>query len=176
MHTPVVSGEPVVSKIVLVGPAPSEPEPALGQPFAWAAGQTLFKWLFETSGLTEDRLRSSIYVTAVCRCFPGKKPGGGDLAPSPEDAANCSVWLKRELTILKPELVIPVGKLAISWFLPTDQLDDVIGNRFRIWDFDVIPLPQPSAASLWRSLEPGKTLLHRALTMIASHPAFLELR
>ena len=172
MHPPVVSGGPVASQVLLVGQAPGDKEPKLGRPFAWTAGKTLFKWFFEAAGLSEDRFRSSIYMAAVCRCFPGKKPGGGDRVPSPAEIENCSVWLEREITMLKPALVIPVGKLAISRFLPMEKLDEMIGRRFRVQGFDVIPLPHPSGASPWHRMEPGKTLLRRALGLIAAHPAF----
>src|SRR5271154_3275446 len=101
MHKPVVTGRPVASRILLVGQAPGDKEPKLGRPFAWTAGRTLFKWFFEAAGLTEDRFRSSIYMAAVCRCFPGKKPGGGDRVPSTEEIENCAPWLERELKILK---------------------------------------------------------------------------
>ena len=42
------------------------------------AGKTLFKWLHGALGWTEDEARDRIYFAAVCRCFPGKKPAGGD--------------------------------------------------------------------------------------------------
>jgi uracil-DNA glycosylase len=157
---------------LLVGQAPGDKEPKLGRPFAWTAGRTLFKWFFEAAGLSEDRFRSSIYMAAVCRCFPGKKPGGGDRVPSPEEIENCAAWLEREIALLRPALVIPVGKLAISRFLPMGKLDEMIGRRSRVRDFDVIPLPHPSGASPWHRMEPGKTLLRQALALIAAHPAF----
>ena len=47
MHKPVVSGGPVVSKVLLVGQAPGDKEPIMGRPFAWTAGKTLFKWFEE---------------------------------------------------------------------------------------------------------------------------------
>jgi uracil-DNA glycosylase len=176
MHPPVVSGGPVESQVLLVGQAPGDKEPKLGRPFAWTAGRTLFKWFFEAAGLTEDRFRSSIYMAAVCRCFPGKKPGGGDRVPSPEEVKNCAAWLEREIKILRPALVVPVGKLAISRFLPMGKLDEMVGRKFRVRSFDVIPLPHPSGASPWHRMEPGKTLLRRALGLIASHPAFRDIR
>lgn len=178
MHKPVVSGGPVVSKVLLVGQAPGDKEPILGRPFAWTAGKTLFKWFHEAAGVSESEFRSSIYMAAVCRCFPGKKPAGGDRVPSPEEVAQCSTWLKRELDILKPELVIPVGKLAIGQFLPSQKLDEIIGKKLRAslagHEFDLIPLPHPSGASPWHRMEPGKTLLQQALKKIAIHPAFKE--
>ncbi|HAM36364.1 MAG TPA: uracil-DNA glycosylase [Elusimicrobia bacterium] len=176
MHPPVVSGGPVASRVLLVGQAPGDKEPKLGRPFAWTAGRTLFKWFFEAAGLTEDRFRSSIYMAAVCRCFPGKKPGGGDRVPSPEEIESCAAWLERELEMLRPSLVIPVGKLAISRFLPMGKLDEMIGRKFRVRGFDVIPLPHPSGASPWHRMEPGKALLRRALGLIASHPALRDIR
>jgi uracil-DNA glycosylase len=176
MNPPVVSGGPVVSRVLLVGQAPGDKEPKLGRPFAWTAGRTLFRWFEEASGLTEAGFRSSIYMAAVCRCFPGKKIGGGDRVPSPAEVANCSVWLKREIEILRPELVIPVGRLAIEQILPPQKLDELIGRKFRVnWngqEMDCIPLPHPSGASPWHRVEPGKTLLRRALRLIVSHPAF----
>jgi uracil-DNA glycosylase len=176
MHKPVVTCGPVVSKVLLVGQAPGDKEPVLGRPFAWTAGRTLFRWFEETIGMTEAQFRASIYMAAVCRCFPGKKPAGGDRVPSKEEARNCASWLKDEMDILNPELVIPVGKLAIEQFLPQRKLDDVIGRRFRArgfeHTFDLIPLPHPSGASTWHRIEPGRSLLRKALTLLADHPAF----
>jgi uracil-DNA glycosylase len=180
MHKPVVSGGPILSKVMLVGQAPGDKEPILGRPFAWTAGKTLFKWFEESTGLSEAGFRGNIYMAAVCRCFPGKKQTGGDRVPSPEEIANCSTWLDKETAILKPELVIPVGKLAIEQFLVNVRLDAVIGKQYRVryrdHNFDLIPLPHPSGASPWHRMEPGKTLLNRALRLIAMHPAFTTMQ
>ena len=147
-----------------------------GRPFAWTAGRTLFKWFNEAAGMSEQEFRASIYMAAVCRCFPGKKLTGGDRVPAPEEIKNCSSWLKREVEILKPELVIPVGKLAIEQFIEPKKLDEIIGKKMRVnyggYEFDLIPLPHPSGASPWHRMEPGKTLLKGALKLIAEHPAF----
>lgn len=177
MHQPVVSGGAVVSKVLLVGQAPGDKEPKLGRPFAWTAGKTLFRWFSEAAGLNEEQFRASIYMGAVCRCFPGKTLMGGDRVPSPQEALNCSVWLKRELDILQPNLVIPVGKLAIAQFLPLQKLDQIIGRKFKNiggagYCFDVIALPHPSGASPWHRKEPGKRLLKKALRLIVKHPEF----
>ena len=176
MHPPVVSGGAVVSKILLVGQAPGDKEPLFGRPFAWTAGKTLFGWFQEAAGINQERFRSSIYMAAVCRCFPGKNPTGGDRVPSPQEVLNCSMWLKRELNILKPALVIPVGKLAISQFIPLQKLDQIIGRKFTVicgrHSFDLIPLPHPSGASPWHRKEPGKSLLKKALRLIVKEPVF----
>ena len=175
MHQPVVVGRPVASRILLVGQAPGDKEPKLGRPFAWTAGKTLFKWFNESLGWTEDQTRDRIYFAAVCRCFPGKKETGGDRVPEEDEIANCSRWLAAEIELLKPELVLPVGKLAITQFIPAAPLNEIIGKKIRI-DYrghalDCIPLPHPSGASPWHRMEPGKTLLRQALSLVAVHPA-----
>ena len=180
MHRPVVSGGPVVSKVVLVGQAPGDKEPTLGRPFAWTAGKTLFRWFQESCGLDEAAFRASVYMAAVCRCFPGKKPTGGDRVPTREEIANCAGWLEAEFQILRPDLVIPVGRLAIERFMACPSLAEVIGTRSRIrvegQETDLIPLPHPSGASPWPRMEPGKTLLKKALRLIATHPALERIK
>lgn len=175
VQRPVVVGRPVVSQVLLVGQAPGDKEPKFGRPFAWTAGKTLFKWFNEALGWTEDEVRDRIYFAAVCRCFPGKRPEGGDRVPGPLEIANCGAWLEREFALLRPALVLPVGKLAISQFLPIAPLNDVIGKRFPIvfrgHSAECIPLPHPSGASPWHRMEPGKTLLRNALSLVARHPA-----
>ena len=150
----------------------------LGRPFAWTAGRTLFRWFEEAAGLSEAQFRATIYMAAVCRCFPGKRPAGGDRVPAPDEVINCSLWLRKELAILRPGLIVPVGKLAIEQFLPPQKLDQLIGRSFSVTiddqHLDVIPLPHPSGASPWHRKEPGKTLLGQALGLIAAHPAFRQ--
>ena len=171
MHKPVVVGRAVASRVLLVGQAPGDKEPKLGRPFAWTAGKTLFKWFHVSLGWTEDEVRDRIYFAAVCRCFPGKRPEGGDRVPAPDEIENCSAWLEREFALLKPQLVLPVGKLAISQFLGERPLIETIGLKFPITyrghAVDCIPLPHPSGASPWHRMEPGKTLLNRALALVA---------
>ena len=174
MHPPPVSGGAVVSRVLLVGQAPGVREPVAGKPFAWTAGRTLFRWFEEATGLTEDEVRARIYFAAVCRCFPGKAPGGSDRVPNPQEIANCSTWLERELEILRPRLVIPVGKLAIAQFMEVGKLDVTIGRIFRAQragqTFDLIPLPHPSGASPWPRISPGRELLAQALRLISERP------
>jgi uracil-DNA glycosylase len=175
MHRPAVVGRAVSGRVILVGQAPGDKEPKLGRPFAWTAGKTLFKWFHEALGWSEDETRNRLYFAAVCRCFPGKRPEGGDRVPAPDEIERCSAWLAREFALLQPELVLPVGKLAISQFMPLAPLTDVIGRSFQV-DYrgravDCIPLPHPSGASPWHRIEPGKTLLRQALALIARHPA-----
>lgn len=178
MHKPVVVGRPVASRILLVGQAPGDKEPVLGRPFAWTAGKTLFKWLDQALGWDEDTVRDRIYFAAVCRCFPGKNPKGGDRVPDDQEIANCNFWLEREFALLQPTLVIPVGKLAISRFMEFATLSEVIGHSWPVTHggvtAEMIPLPHPSGASTWHRMEPGKSLLGKSLALLSRHPAVKE--
>ena len=175
MFPPSVVGRPVKSKILLVGQAPGDKEPELGRPFAWTAGKTLFKW-FASIGLDEECFREKVYMSAVCRCFPGKNPKGGDRVPNQKEIDTCKQWLTAEMDILQPALILPVGKLAITQYLEFNKLVDVIGQKFQQSvngvDVDIIPLPHPSGASTWHRMEPGKTLLDEALVLIKKHEAW----
>jgi uracil-DNA glycosylase len=180
MIGPVVTGRPVLSPVMLIGQAPGTHEGPAGKPFAWTAGKTMFRW-FEELGLAEEPFRSKVYMAAVCRCFPGKSAkGGGDRVPAPDEVARCAVHLAAEVQLLKPRLVLPVGKLAIAQVLPdVDQLAAVVGRvhrvRFHGVDTDIVPLPHPSGASTWHRTEPGKTLLADALALVGRHEAFRSL-
>lgn len=178
MIGPVVSGSPVLSKILLIGQAPGDKEGGFGKPFAWTAGKTMFKW-FERIGLDEEAFRQRAYMAAVCRCFPGKNPKGGDRVPSPAEIDNCAGWLQAEVDLLKPDLILPVGKLAIAQLMPVKRLNDVIGKlhpvTFHGHRTEAIPLPHPSGASTWHRKEPGITLLESALTILEQHPAWQQI-
>ena len=176
MHRPAVSGGAVVSRVISVGQAPGVKEPVLGRPFAWTAGKTLFGWFHRACGMSEAQFRTTIYMAAVCRCFPGKNAAGGDRVPDAGEIAKCARWLDAELALLRPALVIPIGKLAIQQFITFDKLTDVIGKKMPVTlgghTFEIVPLPHPSGASPWHRMEPGKTLLDQALRLIVSHPAW----
>jgi len=178
MIGPVVSGSPVLSKILLIGQAPGDKEGGFGKPFAWTAGKTMFKW-FERIGLDEEGFRQQVYMAAVCRCFPGKNPKGGDRVPSLDEIGHCAGWLQAEVDLLKPDLILPVGKLAIAQLMPVKKLDEVIGKlhsvTFHGHRTEAIPLPHPSGASTWHRKEPGITLLESALTILQRHPSWQQL-
>lgn len=175
---------PIVSqarapRAMLVGQAPGKVEAAGGRPFAGRAGRTLFAW-FATIGLEEARLREQLYIAAVTRCFPGPHPGGrGDRVPSPVERERCASWLAKEIAIIRPRLIIPVGRLAIDALLEGAMpLDRAIGREHRLpansgWqksvrelDTVVVPLPHPSGASSWIHAPGHRALLERSLDLI----------
>jgi uracil-DNA glycosylase len=165
---------------MLVGQAPGPREGSFGRPFAWTAGRTLFRWFEETMKVTEDTFRHRVYMAAVARCFPGKAKGGGDRKPDAREIGQCRSFLEREVAILRPEIVLAVGGLAITEVLGDVakgvKLNDLVGHVIRSsWhghETDVIPLPHPSGASPWHKMEPGKTLLKKALLAVEAHPAW----
>ena len=175
MKSTPVSGGAIVSDVMIIGQAPGPREPVLKRPFAHTAGKTLFRWFQDFCGMNEAAVRSRIYFAAVCRCFPGKNSGGTDRVPAPDEIRNCSSWMDNEINILRPRLIIPVGRLAIMQFVDCSKLEKVIGRKFRVQhaghSFDVIPLPHPSGASPWHKIAPGKELLRRALKLISRHSA-----
>jgi uracil-DNA glycosylase len=176
MIGPVVHGPPIFGPVFLLGQAPGPREGSLGRPFAWTAGKTMFGWFERALGVDEARFRDKVYMAAVARCFPGKAKGGGDRKPAPDEIDRCEPFLRREVAILEPELVIAVGALAIERVLAhKGPLASIVGKvhatRWQGVDVDVIPLPHPSGASTWHRTEPGKTLLDQALALLARHPA-----
>jgi uracil-DNA glycosylase len=155
---------------MLVGQAPGQVEAEGGRPFAGRAGKTLFRWLAR-AGIDEEAARRKIYIAAVTRCYPGPHPSGrGDRVPSSAEQESCAVWLEEELRIIRPKLLIPVGKLAMARFLPAKPLDELIGRAHEVEHAGgrsvAIPLPHPSGASSWVHQGNHPELLERALELI----------
>jgi uracil-DNA glycosylase len=114
-----------------------------------------------------DDFRRLTYIAALMRCFPGRNPSDtGDLRPPPAAIANCAHWLEAELRLLEPEVLIPVGQMAIESFLGPGRLEDRVGRRFGTRPV-VVPLPHPSGQSRWLNDPANRKLLASALGLIA---------
>ena len=178
---PKVFGEPVTgavwgARVMLVGQAPGPRELVDKRPFAYTAGQRLFKWFDETLGISESDFRKQVHICAVIRCFPGKDPkSGGDRVPDTEEITRCGQHLDREIAILQPELVIAVGTLAAIQLVGIAQLKDAVGKIHRATragrTFDVVVLPHPSGRSTWLNKKENAKLLEKSLKLIRKHPA-----
>jgi uracil-DNA glycosylase len=166
---------PIVSaarapKAMLVGQAPGRTEATSGRPFAGRAGATLFRWLAGI-GLDEPTARDHIYIAAITRCYPGPSASGrGDRVPSPRERELCASWLDDELRMIRPRIIIPVGRLAIDRFLGSAPLDQLIGLAHEVQHAGgralAIPLPHPSGASSWIHQPGHKAQLASALRLL----------
>lgn len=181
---PIFSG-PAGARLMIVGQAPGRVEQErTHRPFSGPAGKRLFRWLAE-AGWVEEAFRAANYMTAITKCYPGPHPAGrGDRVPGKDEQALCRPWLEQELALVQPQVVVPVGGLAIQRFLGSgSRLDEIIGRAFiRPADDDrltpwaqqhlpplsqVIPLPHPSGASQWFNDAGNQALLRQALQRIA---------
>src|SRR3569623_1025096 len=132
----------------------------------------MFRWL-ASFGVFEPTFRSRVYIAAVTRCYPGPSPSGrGDRVTSRFEQEQCRRWHEAELRLIRPKLLIPVGKLAMEKFLPSAPLDTIIGKVHEAEHAGgrsrVIPLPHPSGASSWVNAPAHKILLERALALIGA--------
>jgi uracil-DNA glycosylase len=167
-NAPVVD-VPKRTGLLLVGQAPGSTEVTTRLPFTGPAGKKLMGW-FERAGLS----REEVYLSALCRCFPGKAKGCGDLAPSRAMMQNCRPHLLRELELLRPEVVVPVGGLAIKELLGITRLSEAVGETVRRDGIVYVPLPHPSGASTWLNASENKERLDRALAMLKEQAAALR--
>lgn len=157
-------------RVMLVGQAPGQVEKVDQRSFAGRAGKTLFKWL-AVAGIPEDQAREHIYIAAITRCYPGpSRSGRGDRVPSPEEQRSCGKWLDAELALIRPLVVIPVGRLAIDRFLGKLPLERAIGKEHTVDILgnatSVVPLPHPSGASSWVHGPGHAELLSQAIAIL----------
>ena len=171
---PIFSG-PATARIMVVGQAPGSNEVKTGRPFDGPAGRRLFDWLGE-AGFDEEEFRSEQYITAITKCYPGKKGTRGDRVPTAMERKLCAPFLTRELELVDPALIIPVGRIAISRFLGKVRLDEAIGNAYARGGRLIVPLPHPSGANLWLNRPASRELLERAIdclrrVRLGAHPS-----
>lgn len=166
---PVVHGV-ATARVMTIGQAPGPTEIVAKRPFNAGSGKRLFEWLGK-AGFDEAEFRTTQYMAAVTRCYPGKgKNGGGDRVPTPEEQSLCRPFLDREIELIDPGLIIPIGKLAIGLFFdPRLQLADVIGTERRDGERWIVPLPHPSGASTWHHRPENRARVQKAIRLIGKH-------
>jgi uracil-DNA glycosylase len=168
IEPPAVTKGRLDAKIMTIGQAPGVTEVKAGRPFNATSGTRLFKW-FGEAGIDEDWFRRTQYMTAVTKCFPGKnKTGSGDRAPSPREQALCRPYLEEELSLVDPQLIIPIGRLAIEIFYGRAvKLEEIIGKQKKDADRWIIPFPHPSGASRWHQLAENRERISKAIRLVA---------
>jgi uracil-DNA glycosylase family 4 len=160
----------VAARLMIIGQAPGITEKEAGRPFNAGSGTRLFQWLAE-AGIDEGWFRRTQYMTSVTKCYPGRsKSGSGDRVPTRAEQRLCRPYLDAEIALVNPEIILPVGRLAINLFFPANlALEQVIGAQKRVDGRWVIPLPHPSGASRWHQSELNRRLVQQALNLLQEH-------
>jgi uracil-DNA glycosylase len=147
----------------LFGQAPGIVEGEERLPWRGRAGATLRRWL----RMEEDEFYATFYCASVTRCYPGRPASGrGDRTPTRREQELCSFWSDWELRLLRPQLVVTVGGLALARLLGVPTLTEAIGKSYTLGEAIAIPLPHPSGASGWLNDERNRARLGKALTHV----------
>jgi uracil-DNA glycosylase len=126
--------------------------------------------------MDEDAFYGTFFCASVTRCYPGRAASGrGDRTPTPREQELCAFWRTWELDLLRPQLVVAVGGLAIRALLGRSSLTECIGERFELDGAVVVPLPHPSGASSWPNVPANRQRLDRALKLVHEEIAGLHL-
>ena len=164
---PLVSGSPS-ARVMIIGQAPGHRSVAKGRSFSGPGGSILQKWL-EQAGFPPGYLHQHAYLSSLTRCDPGRNPkGDGDRRPSPAELALCRPYLDAELRLLRPQVVLLVGSMAIETFCGKVRLDRIIGTYREHDTMLFLPLPHPSGVSRWLLAPEHQALLHQALQLLST--------
>ncbi len=159
---------------MLVGQAPGPTERVSRRPFSGRAGKELDRWMLRAGFASPDEFRKLTYIAALMRCFPGRNAtGSGDLRPPSGAIANCAHWLDAELRILKPQMLVLVGQMAINRFLGPGPLESRVGESFGDKPL-MVPLPHPSGQSRWLNDPANRERLAGALALISDQRSRLS--
>ncbi|CAE6703214.1 hypothetical protein R69927_01494 [Paraburkholderia domus] len=114
---------------MLIGEAPGENEDRLGEPFVGQAGKLLDNML---RSLTLARERN-VYIANVIKCRP---PGNRN--PEPDEVARCEPYLQRQVALVKPKLIVALGRFAAQSLLKTDA--SISSLRGRVHEYEGVPV------------------------------------
>lgn len=129
-------GNPL-SEIVFIGEAPGEKEDEQGRPFVGNAGKFLDELLLSIGFKRED-----VYITNVVKFRP---PDNRD--PTKKEKEACMPFLRDELSIIKPKVIVPLGRHALAHFAKDVTIGDAHGRPLpKTEGCDVFPMYHPAAA------------------------------
>jgi DNA polymerase len=134
--------------VVFVGEGPGQNEDRLGRPFVGAAGNLLEQLL----GLVGWR-RDDVYITNIVKCRPPKNRD-----PEPDEMAACEPFLRRQLEVLDPALLVTLGRFSLQTFMPGDRISRVHGTERA-----VDPATGAAAATGYAMYHPAAALRQGAL-------------
>ena len=165
----VISGQKLAD-FMTIGQAPGITEQQAQRPFNAGSGTRLFGWLAR-AGIEEEWFRSTQYMTSITKCYPGRQSSGsGDRVPTRREQELCRPFLDKEIELVNPQVIIPIGRLAINLFYPKKlKLSEIIGTQKEIAGRWIIPLPHSSGASRWHQNEANRQLISDAITLIMNH-------
>lgn len=125
------------AKVMFIGEAPGQKEDELRRPFVGAAGKFLDE-LIESIGLK----RADVYISNVVKFRP---PENRD--PTPEEKEQCMPWLMLEIALVKPKVIVPLGRHSLGHFFPAQTISNAHGKPFKLTDdITVFPIYHPAAA------------------------------
>lgn len=150
---PVPGEGPVDAKVMFIGEGPGAHEDRLGRPFVGASGRVL-DGLLTVAGLN----RSLVFIANVVKHRP---PDNRDPLPAEVDA--CLPFLRRQLRLIKPQIVIPLGRHAAARWIPDVRITQVHGVPHTVKGFVVIPMLHPATALYQPSNRPVLEADFRAL-------------
>ena len=116
--------------LLIVGEAPGANEDRLGQPFVGRAGHLLDAML---KAIGFDR--QQVYIANILKCRP---PQNRD--PSPEEVAQCTPFLTRQIELIQPKLILAVGRIAAHYLLKTTSSLTSLRGRLHQYGQPAIPL------------------------------------
>jgi DNA polymerase len=115
-------GDPA-AKIFFIGEGPGENEDRSGRPFVGKAGQLLEK-MINAMGLR----REQVYIANIVKCRP---PNNRE--PAPDEVATCTPYLERQLEIIRPHVIVTLGRPAVSHMLQTKVAMGKIRGHWQTW-------------------------------------------
>jgi DNA polymerase len=127
------------AQIMFIGEAPGQKEDEVGRPFVGAAGQFLDE-LLTSIGLK----RADVYISNVVKYRP---PENRD--PTPEEKEQCMPWLLLEIGLIRPKVIVPLGRHALGHFLTGISISDAHGKPHPLKGTDgitIFPIYHPAAA------------------------------
>ena len=174
VEPPAVTQGSVTAKMMTIGQAPGITELETGRPFNAGSGKRLFEWLAQ-AGIDENWFRETQYMSSVTKCYPGReKSGSGDRVPNRREQELCRPFLDQEIRLVNPNVIIPIGRLAIDLFFKKGlTLANIIGTEIQLNNQWIIPLPHPSGASRWHQSAENRALIEIAIDLIATRKASL---
>ena len=135
------------AEIMFIGEGPGKNEDLQGRPFVGAAGKLLDE-LIESIGLK----RKDVFIGNVVKARP---PGNRD--PKPEEIAHSWPWLRDQVAVIKPKVIVLLGRHAMDLFLPDLKISAAHGQAKRYRGQVYYPVYHPAAALYTGSLK--QTLL-----------------